>query len=109
LVQTPPIPDHDSGHSVQGGVAATVMRRVFGTDHVDVEVCSLTLDPGDTCDDVTPIVRSFHRLSDAAAENGESRVLVGFHFRHAVEDGIAHGNRIGSWTVTQFMRPVHHG
>ena len=34
LVGTPPIPDHDSGHSVEGGVAAEVMRRVLGTDRV---------------------------------------------------------------------------
>ena len=29
LVQTPPIPDHDSGHAVEGGVAATIMRRCW--------------------------------------------------------------------------------
>ena len=103
---TPPIPDHDSGHSVEGGVAAEVLRRVLGTDRVDFRVCSLTLPAGQTCDDPTPTWRSFDRLSDAAAENGESRVLVGFHFRHAVDDGIDHGRRIGAWTVKQFMEPV---
>ena len=108
LVQTPPIPDHDSGHSVEGGVAATIMRRVLGTNRVEFENCSLTLDPGQTCDDASPVFRHFHRLPDAAAENGESRILVGFHFRHAVIDGIAHGNRIGNWTVSRVMEPTRH-
>ena len=106
LVRTPPIPDHDSGHSVEGGVAAEVMRRVLGTDRVHFTVCSLTLPAGQTCDDPAPVTRSFDRLSDAAAENGESRILVGFHFRHAVTDGIAHGQQIGSWTVRNFMEEV---
>ena len=106
LVQTPPIPDHNSGHSVEGGVAATIMRQVLGTDKVSFDVCSLTLDAGQTCDDATPVMRHFTRISDAAHENGESRILVGFHFRHAVTDGIAHGNKIGNWTVAQAMQPV---
>jgi hypothetical protein len=106
LVPTPPIPDHDSGHSVEGGVAATIMRQVFGTDKVTFDLCSLTLDAGDTCDDVSPVTRHFTRISDAAVENGESRILVGFHFRHAVVDGIAHGKQIGNWTVSQFMQPA---
>ena len=103
---TPPIPDHDSGHSVEGGVAATIMRKVFGTDKVSFEVCSFTLDVGQTCDDASPVMRQFTRISDAADENGESRILVGFHFRHAVVDGIAHGKHIGNWTVGHYMQPV---
>ena len=106
LVGTPPIPDHDSGHSVEGGVAATIMRRVLGTDRISFEVCSLTLPAGQTCDDSAPVLRSFDRLSDAADENGESRILVGFHFRHAVVDGIAHGSKIGNWTVAHNMESV---
>ena len=34
LDTTPPIPDHDSAHAVQGAAAATVMARIFGTDRV---------------------------------------------------------------------------
>jgi hypothetical protein len=94
------------------------MRRVLGTDRVHFEVCSLTLnlllagppapaeDP--TCDGQSPVIRSFDRLSDAAAENGESRVLVGIHFRHSVDDGLVHGKKIGKWAVGRFMEPVHH-
>ena len=31
---TYPMPDHDSGHAVQGGVAAEVLKLVFGTDDI---------------------------------------------------------------------------
>ena len=43
LEPTPPIPDHDSAHSVEGGAAAEVMRRFFGTDRIAFRTCSLTL------------------------------------------------------------------
>ena len=108
LVPTPPIPDHDSGHSVEGGAAAQVMREFFGTDRIHFETCSLTLLPGSTCRDSSPVIRRYASFSDAADENGLSRILVGFHFRKAVDDGIEHGRKIGNRAVNRFMRPVGH-
>jgi hypothetical protein len=105
LVPTPPIPDHDSAHSVEGGAAAEVLRRVFGTDRVAFRTCSLTL-PAGTCADPTPVTRGYGSFSAAANENGRSRILVGFHFRKAVEDGIEHGRSIGGYAVDRFLRPV---
>ncbi len=54
-------------------------------------------------------MRAYSSFSQAAAENGLSRILVGFHFREAVEVGIVHGARIGARAVDRFMEPVHHG
>jgi hypothetical protein len=34
LQWTYPMPDHDCGHAVQGGVAAEVLKQMFSTDHV---------------------------------------------------------------------------
>ena len=107
LVTTPPIPEHDSGHSVEGGVAAQVLRRFFGTDRISFEACSMTLPAGSTCTGVSPVSRSYTSFSQAAAENGFSRILVGFHFRNAVEQGIKHGTRIGNLAISKFLRPVH--
>ena len=106
LLTTPPIPDHDSGHSVEGGVGGDDHAACVRHRQSPLRVCSLTLPAGQTCDDPSPLMRSFNRLSDAAAENGESRILVGFHFRHAVIDGIAHGNKIGNWAASLFMKPI---
>jgi PAP2 superfamily len=105
LVPTPPIPDYDSAHSVEGGVAATVLKRVLGTDKIDFETCSLTLPTGSTCDDKSPVLRTYAGFSQAAEENGLSRILVGFHFRKAVDEGIEHGRKIASHAVDNFLRP----
>jgi hypothetical protein len=106
LVPTPPIPDHDSAHSVEGGAAAQVLRRFFRSDRISFETCSLTLPAGSTCNDADPVLRSYGSFTQAEKENGVSRILVGFHFRNAVDDGIKHGRRIGSRAVRLFLRPV---
>jgi hypothetical protein len=107
LRSTPPMPDHDSAHSVQGSAAAEVLKRVFGTDAVAFSVCSLSLLlPDEQCGRANEVLRSYSSFSQAADENGLSRILVGFHFRKAVEDGITHGRRIGKDAVTHLLRPV---
>jgi hypothetical protein len=107
LLPAPPIPDHDSGHSVQGGAAAQILKRVFGADHISFQVCSMTLPAGQTCLDPMPVLRSYDSFSQAADENGESRILVGFHFRKAVVDGIDHGRDIANRAVNRLLRPEH--
>jgi hypothetical protein len=106
LVTTPPIPDYDSAHAVQGGAGSTVLERFFGTDHIGFTTCSLTLPAGSTCTDPSPVTRSYASFSAAAQENGVSRILVGFHFRKAVDEGIEQGDRIGDLAVDRFLRPV---
>jgi len=106
LVPTPPIPDHDSAHSVEGGAAAEVLKQFFRTDHVGFSTCSLTLPAGSRCGDAAPVLRSYSSFSEAAEENGLSRILVGFHFRNAVNDGIRHGRKIGRRAVHHFLRPT---
>jgi hypothetical protein len=106
LAPTPPIPDHDSGHSVEGGAAAQVLARFFGSDHVHFAVCSFTLPAGGTCADPAPVLRTYDRFSQARDENAVARILVGYHFRKAVEDGTRHGVRIGDVAVDKTLTPV---
>jgi hypothetical protein len=107
LVPTPPIPDYDSGHSVEGGAAAQVLKRVFNTDKVSFEVCSLSLpEVTEQCGGTSEVLRSFTSFTQAAEENGLSRILVGFHFRDAVNEGIKHGRKVGNHAVSHFLRPV---
>ncbi len=108
LRTTPPMPDHDSAHSVEGGAAAEVLERVLGTDSVSFSVCSFSmLLPAEQCGGADEVLRTYGSFSAACDENGVSRILVGFHFRNAVEDGIKHGRRIGKYAVSHFLRPVH--
>jgi hypothetical protein len=107
LDPTPQVPDYESAHAVEGAVAAEVFRRVFQTDHAQLSACSLTLpDPDTHCGGPAEVRRSFTRFSDAARENGESRILVGYHFRLAVEEGLKHGRKIGAETVGKHLRPA---
>ena len=103
LVTTPPIPDYDSGHSVEGGAAAQVLKQFFGTDHVRFETCSYTLPPGRPAPMRRPSCGGTPASPRPSDENGLSRILVGFHFRKAVEEGIVHGTKIGDWAVNALL------
>ena len=107
LMPTPPIHGYDSGHAVEGGAAAAaVLRRFFHRDHVSFRACSTTLTaPRSKCDEAAPRFRRYHSFSAAAAENGDSRIYIGFHFREGVDVGIEHGRKIGDRAVDRFMRP----
>jgi hypothetical protein len=105
LRDIPPIPDHDSGHAVEGGAAAAALRGYFGTDRLAFSLCSYTLEDGDTCTDRTPVVRHYTRLSEAAAENARSRVLIGYHFTHSTTVGLDHGTKVGDRVVRKALRP----
>ena len=104
LRPTPPIPDYESAHAVEGAAAAQVMKRVFGRDNIAFSACSLTLPDGGKCSDAKPVMRTFRSFDQAADENGVSRIYVGFHFRDAVEKGLKHGRQIGEWAVDQVLQ-----
>lgn len=104
LREVPPIPDHDSGHAVEGGAAAAALRGYFGTDRLSFSLCSYTV-AENTCEDDSPLTRHYTRLSQAARENAWSRVLIGYHFRHATTVGLDHGTAIGERVVGHALRP----
>jgi hypothetical protein len=106
LQLTYPTPDYDSAHAVQGGAASQVLEDFFGTDSISFTACSLSLPEGGRCTDPAPVLRSFESFSEAAEENGLSRILIGIHFRDAVEQGIQHGRRIGRRAANLFLKPV---
>jgi hypothetical protein len=102
---TPPNQDYPSGHSIEGGVGAEVLRQLFGTDQISFQDCGSTLPAGSTCYDTKPALRSYTSFSQAADENAYSRVLVGFHFRNATADGNAYCRKIGERAAT-LLKPA---
>jgi hypothetical protein len=62
---------------------------------------------GHNCGEPSPTVRTYTSFSQAAAENGLSRILVGWHFRNSVEVGLKRGHTIGDRAVDRFMRASH--
>jgi hypothetical protein len=103
---TPPDQDYVSGHAIEGGAAAEVLKEFFGTDHIRFTDCSVTLPAGSTCSDASPVLRSYTSFSQAAAENAASRIFIGFHFRKSVEEGTDYGRKIGKRAVNLYLRPV---
>ncbi len=102
---TPPNQDYASGHAIEGGAGAEVLKQFFGTDEISFRDCSATL-PGSTCSDAIPVFRSYTSFSQAAAENAYSRILIGFHFRKSVEEGTEYGRKIGKRAANLYLRPV---
>jgi PAP2 superfamily len=96
-LNTPPLPDYPSTHSVAGGAAAAVLAQFFGSDQVTFKMQSGPPFAGGT--------RSFNSFSQAAQENGDSRVYAGIHFRSAVQDGIKQGDQIGRRAFDLFLQP----
>ena len=95
---TPPVPDYPSNHTVEGAAAATVMGRFFNTDFISFSMTSGPPYPG--------ITRKFWSFSEAARENGASRILCGIHFSTAVNAGYVQGERIGEWAFENALRPA---
>jgi len=107
LRPTPPNQDYASGHSIEGGAGAEVLKQFFGTDEISFQDCGVALPAGSTCSDASPLFRSYASFSQAAAENAYSRILIGFHFRKSIEEGTEYGRKIGKRAANLYLRPVH--
>lgn len=98
LCPTPPSPDYASAHAALGGSAAAVLTRFFGRDDVSFSLASDTsIPPGQ--------VRSFTRFSQAAAENADSRVACGIHWRFSVNRGNQLGYTVGNFIFDHLLLP----
>lgn len=89
---TPPFPAWISGHATFGAAHAAVMAEFFGTDNVTFTVGSE--DPYFNALPSHPD-RTFTSFSQAAVENGISRVYLGVHYRMDATDGNAAGFALG--------------
>jgi hypothetical protein len=78
ILNTPPFPEHTSGHSVQSGAAFTVLADLFGRRYSFVD---------HTHDERGLPARRFDSFGDAAREAALSRLYGGIHFRPAIERG----------------------
>ena len=88
LLQTPPFPEHTSGHSVISNASAVALTRLFGdnfayTDSTEVEFGLPA--------------RSFNSFYHAAEEAAISRLYGGIHYRPAVEVGVTEGRDLGNF------------
>jgi membrane-associated phospholipid phosphatase len=98
FLDTPPVPDYPSTHTVLGAAAAAVLARFFDTDLV-----SFTMTSGAPYAGLT---RHFWSFAEAAQENGASRVLAGIHFPFAVKAGYEQGSAVGTWVFEHALQPT---
>lgn len=96
LCITPPFPEHNSTHAVTGAAAAGVLARSLG-DEQAFTIASPTL---------TGVTRTYARFSDAAAEEGVSRIYCGIHFRHAMHTGLEQGDAVAARVMQTELGPA---
>jgi hypothetical protein len=94
---TPPVPEYNSSHAAAGGASGTaIMGNVPGK--IAFSMTSSTSQTGRS--------RAWRSVDEAIRENSDSRVYVGFHFRHATEIGEAQGRAIGRWVLEHSLAKV---
>ncbi len=107
---TPPFPSYVSGHATFGGALFRMMANFYGTDNIHFTIGSDEFN-GVTTDqngNVRPVVtRSFDSFSQAAEENGQSRIYLGIHWSFDKDQGIKLGTSIADYVFANFLRPSH--
>lgn len=90
LLQTPPFPEHTSGHSVISTAAAVVLTDKLGSEFsfVDSTEVEFGLPP-----------RTFDSFLAASEEAAISRLYGGIHYRPAIEYGVDQGKKVGEFVM----------
>jgi hypothetical protein len=106
---TPPFPTYPSGHGGFGGALFQILRRFYGTDDIAFTFVSDEFN-GKTRDNegnVRPLrPRSFKNLSEAAEENGQSRIYLGIHWSFDKTEALTQGERIADYVWFRTYRPT---
>lgn len=92
LLQTPPFPEHTSGHSVASAASAYTLAHLFGDEFHIVDSSEVAYG--------LP-VREFNSFSEAAQEAALSRFYGGIHYRPAIEYGITEGRDLAAFIWTR--------
>jgi hypothetical protein len=90
LIQTPPFPEHTSGHSTISMASATVLTSLFGENFAFRD--STEMEFG-----IPP--RDFSSFKQAAEQCGESRVFGGIHYLTGCNSGLQQGKMVGGFVL----------
>ena len=89
-LQTPPFPEHTSGHSVISRSAAITLTHIFGDN----------FSFNDTVEEEYGLpVRSFNSFLEASEEAAVSRLYGGIHYMPAIDYGVAQGEKVGKFII----------
>jgi hypothetical protein len=106
---TPPFPAYPSGHATFGGALFQTLRRFYGTDDIEFTFVSDEFNgvTEDNLGNVRPLTpRTFHTLSEAEEENGQSRIYLGIHWMFDKTAGIAQGREVADYVFDHLYPPA---
>ncbi|GEO09600.1 vanadium-dependent haloperoxidase [Segetibacter aerophilus] len=94
LLQTPPFPEHSSGHSGISASAATILTKRFGDNFAFEDTSDLAY---------IGMRRHFSSFVSAAQEASLSRVYGGIHYRTGVDAGAEQGRDVAKYVIKKFL------
>lgn len=97
LIQTPPFPEHTSGHSTISASAAQVLTHIFGENFAFTDSTAIPIG-------FAP--RRFSSFLEAAREAGMSRIYGGIHYQRGNVAGRNNGLRVGERVVQRVRTRV---
>lgn len=98
LLNTPPHPDYVSGHCLNSGASAQVLRSAFGGEGVPFSAIYGNAGSG--------VTRSFRGFTQAEKEIGNARVWGGIHTRTADDHGTIVGHEVAELVMQRAMQPL---
>ncbi|NND32283.1 MAG: phosphatase PAP2 family protein [Saprospiraceae bacterium] len=98
-MQTPPWPEYPSAHAAVGAAGAEIVSAIFGTPYVRFSMESVTALPNSR-------YRRYQDLDKAAQDCADSRIMNGYHFRFATEEGMQQGRKIARHTLDHFLQLI---
>lgn len=96
---TPPWPEYPSAHAAVGSGGAEIVTQVFGTPNISFSMESVSALPSGK-------TRTYDNLDRAADDCADSRILNGYHFRFATQEGKRQGREIAKFICANFLRAV---
>jgi hypothetical protein len=102
---TPPYPDYLSGANGLTGAFAATLQLFFKTDNLPLAIYKAP--PPNTAVPICTNPRLFRKVSDAAQEVVDARVLLGIHFRFADTGARILGSRVALNVYSTTLKPKH--
>ena len=96
LAATPAHPEYPAAHGCVTGAVSTILKRYFGTSHVQFSVDSL----------VTHTTHTFSSTRALVEEVERARIYAGFHYHHSVVQGKVLGTKVAHHLAQNFFVPA---